>query len=67
MERSVSHNEQFKTWPVERAGYGVVRGSEIVEQFGDAGRFELASIAKLCAALTAMIAIPLGWNMSESP
>lgn len=63
----MSHAEQFENWPVDRAGYGVVRAGEIVEQLGDSGRFELASIAKLCAALTAMIAIEEGSLDLDAP
>lgn len=63
----MSHSEQFETWPVDRAGYGVVRAGELIEQVGDAGTFELASIAKLFAALTAMIAIEEGSLDLDAP
>lgn len=49
--------EQFATWPVERAGFAILRAGEVVERSGDDGVFELASIAKLFAAMTALIAI----------
>lgn len=52
--------DQFETWPVNRAGYAVLEAGEVVERGGDEGVFELASIAKLFAALTAMIAIEEG-------
>jgi CubicO group peptidase (beta-lactamase class C family) len=52
--------QQFETWPVDRSGYAVLEAGEVVEQVGDGGVFELASIAKLFAALTAMIAIEEG-------
>lgn len=63
----MSHAEQFETWPVDRAGYGVVRAGEVVEQKGDGGVFELASIAKLFAAMSAMIAIEEGSLDLDAP
>src|SRR5690606_34969434 len=49
--------EHMDTWPVDRAGYAVVTGAGIVEQHGDTGVFELASVAKVFAAMVAMVAI----------
>ncbi|MDX1449519.1 MAG: serine hydrolase domain-containing protein [Acidimicrobiia bacterium] len=56
----MSHREHFSGWPVKRAGYAVLRGGAVVEQVGDEGEFELASISKLFAALTAMVAYEEG-------
>ncbi|HVR32721.1 MAG TPA: serine hydrolase domain-containing protein [Acidimicrobiia bacterium] len=50
-------SEQLATWPVERAGFAILRAGQVVERSGDDGVFELASIAKLFAAMTALIAI----------
>jgi CubicO group peptidase (beta-lactamase class C family) len=58
---------QFDTWPVERAGYAMLVGGAVVERGGDDGIFELASIAKLFAALTAMIAIEEGSLDLDAP
>ena len=52
--------EQFATWPVDRAGFAILVGGEEVATDGDPGVFELASIAKLFAALTAMVALEEG-------
>ena len=48
--------EQFAAWPVDRAGFAILVGGNEVARDGDSGVFELASIAKVFAALTAMIA-----------
>lgn len=56
----MSPAEEFATWPVDRAGFAVVSADGILELEGDSGVFELASIAKLFAALTAMIAMEEG-------
>lgn len=59
--------EHVATWPVDRAGYAVLVGGVIVDQSGDRGVFELASIAKLFAALTAMIALEEGSLDLDAP
>lgn len=56
----MSHRRQFSSWPVDRAGFAVLVGGQVAEREGDEGVFELASIAKLLAAMTAMIAIEEG-------
>lgn len=45
------------TWPVGRSAYAVVTSAGPVEQSGDTGTFELASITKVFAGLAAMIAV----------
>lgn len=57
----------FAAWPVDRAGFAVVSADGILELQGDGGVFELASIAKLFAALTAMIALEEGSLDLEAP
>lgn len=52
--------EQFATWPVERSGFAILVGGSEVAREGDPGIFELASIAKVFAALTAMVALEEG-------
>ncbi|MEX2653790.1 MAG: serine hydrolase domain-containing protein [Acidimicrobiia bacterium] len=59
--------EHVGTWPVDRVGYAVLVGGEVVEESGDRGVFELASIAKLFAALTAMIALEEGSLDLDAP
>lgn len=59
--------EHVGTWPVDRVGYAVLVSGEVVEQSGDTGTFELASIAKLFAALTAMIALEEGSLNLDAP
>ncbi len=49
-------SDHVRTWPVERVGFSVLGANGELEQGGDDGTFELASIAKLFAALTALIA-----------
>lgn len=52
--------ELFGTWPVQRSGFAVVSAGGVLEEAGDGGVFELASIAKLFASLTAMVALEEG-------
>lgn len=59
--------EQFATWPVERAGFAILVGGREVASDGDPGVFELASIAKLFAALTAMVALEEGSLDLDAP
>lgn len=60
MEGTVTPRSQFATWPVDRAGYAVLVGGAVADRAGDDGIFELASIAKLFGAMTAMIALEEG-------
>lgn len=60
MDGTVTPGSQFEAWPVDRAGYAILVGGQVVERGGDDGVFELASIAKLFAAMTAMIALEEG-------
>ena len=57
MDRAVNPVEHFSTWPVERAGFAILVDGRIAESGGDEGVFELASIAKLFAAIVAMVAL----------
>ncbi|MEX2423378.1 MAG: serine hydrolase domain-containing protein [Acidimicrobiia bacterium] len=59
--------EQFATWPVDRAGYAVLVAGREVDRDGDSGVFDLASIAKLFAALTAMVALEEGSLDLDAP
>ena len=59
--------EQFATWPVDRSGFAILVAGEEVVREGDAGNFELASIAKVFAALTAMIALEEGSLDLDAP
>lgn len=67
MGGSVTPAQQFAGWPVERSGYALLRGGTVVERNGDDGVFELASIAKLFAAATAMIAVEEGTIELDAP
>jgi CubicO group peptidase (beta-lactamase class C family) len=64
---AVTPAEHFATWPVDRAGFAVVTSDGTVESEGDRGVFELASIAKLFAALTALIALEEGTLDLDAP
>ena len=55
MEAALTPAKEFETWPVDRAGFAVVSADGILGLEGDSGVFELASIAKLFAAMTAMM------------
>lgn len=59
--------DHFASWPVQRGGYALLVEAATVEQEGDEGIFELASIAKLFAALTAMVALEEGSLDLEAP
>jgi CubicO group peptidase (beta-lactamase class C family) len=59
--------EQFAGWPVDRAGFAILVGGHEVAREGDSGVFELASIAKLFAAVTAMIALEEGSLDLDAP
>jgi CubicO group peptidase (beta-lactamase class C family) len=48
--------EHIATWPVDRAGFSILGAEGELERGGDDGVFELTSIAKLFAALAALIA-----------
>lgn len=67
MGRAVTPEEQFATWPVDRSGFAVLVGGSEVARVGDAGVFELASIAKVFASLTAMIALEEGSLDLDAP
>ena len=58
---------QFATWPVDRSGFAILVGGSEVARVGDSGVFELASIAKLFAALTAMVALEEGSLDLDAP
>lgn len=58
--------EQARTWPVDRHAVAVLSESATSID-GDSGAFELASVAKLFAAVTAMIAIEEGSLDLDAP
>lgn len=59
--------EQFDLWPVDGSGYSVTSADSVLDRGGDEGSFEVASIAKLFVALTAMIAIEEGSLELDAP
>jgi CubicO group peptidase (beta-lactamase class C family) len=67
VERAVTPEEQFVNWPVDRSGFAILVGGNEVARDGDPGVFELASIAKVFAALTAMVALEEGSLDLDAP